>query len=65
MDFCSAAALQPFPATEQILSAFVAFLFKEGLAAGTVKLYLAAVHHAQIARGPWPRGPADYEYAQA
>ena len=37
--------------TEQILLAFVAFLFKEGLVAGTVKLYLAAVRHAQIALG--------------
>ena len=51
MDFCAAAALQPFPVTEQMLLAFVAFLFKEGLAAGTVKLYLAAARHAQIALG--------------
>ena len=51
MDFCAAAALQPFPVTEQMLLAFVAFLFKEGLAAGTAKLYLAATRHAQIALG--------------
>ena len=51
VDFCAAAALRPFPATERILLSFVAFLFKEGLSAGTVKLYLAAVRHAQITLG--------------
>ena len=30
---------------------FVAFLYKEGLAAGTVKSYLAAIQHAQIGAG--------------
>ena len=51
MDFCITAALQPFPVTEPTLSAFVAFLYKEGLSVSTVKLYLAAVRHAQIALG--------------
>ena len=36
---------------ETKLSYFVAFLFKEGLTAGTVKSYLAAVRHSQTSRG--------------
>ena len=49
MDFCAAAALAPFPASEPTLMAFVAFLYREGLSASSVKLYLAAIRHAQIA----------------
>ena len=41
----------PFPATEPVLAAFVAMLYTQGLASGTVKSYLAAVRHAQIAIG--------------
>ncbi len=41
----------PFLVTEQVLAAFVAFLFGQKLAAGSVKNYLAAVRHAQIALG--------------
>ncbi len=41
----------PFPVTEHVLAAFVAFLFGQKLAAGSVKNYLAAVWHAQIALG--------------
>ena len=63
MGFCAAAGLRPFPVTEQILLAFVAFLFKEGLVVGTVKLYLAAVRHAQIVLGF--QGPTDCEHTQA
>ena len=33
------------------MSYFVAYLFKKGLSAATVKSYLAAVRHSQIARG--------------
>ena len=50
-DFCRAANISPFPASEATLSSFVAFLYKEGLTAGTVKSYLAAVRHAQIGAG--------------
>ena len=50
-DFCTAAALVPFPALESTLIAFVAFLFKEGLSASSIKLYLAAIRHCQIALG--------------
>ena len=41
----------PFPASEAILSRFVALLYKEKLRAATVKNYLAAVRHSQIALG--------------
>ena len=49
--------------TEKILLTFVAFLIKEGLVAGTVKLNKAAIWHAQIALGF--RGPTDCEHALA
>ena len=49
--FCQRIGLGPFPATEQCLTLFAAHLFKEGLVAGTVKSYLSAVRHAQIAAG--------------
>jgi len=37
--------------SESVLMYFVAFLYKEGLSAGTVKSYLAAARHAQISLG--------------
>ena len=42
---------QPFPASERVLSGFVAHLHKAGLAPGTVKIYLTAVCHSQIVLG--------------
>ena len=50
-DFCKTANILPFPGSEATLYLFVAFLYKEGLAAGKVKSYLAAVRHAQIGAG--------------
>ena len=50
-EFCSNFRLTPYPVTETKLWYFVAYLFKGGLSAGTVKSYLAAVRHSQIARG--------------
>ena len=41
----------PFPVTENSLSQFVAWLHIRSLASSTVKNYLAAVRHAQIALG--------------
>ena len=41
----------PFPEREDTLARFVAHLYKGGLKAGTIKSYLAAVRHAQIALG--------------
>ena len=40
-----------FPVNEVIMLRFVAYLYKEGLKAGTIKSYLVAVHHMQIALG--------------
>jgi len=34
--------------TEAALAYFVAFLYKEGLAAGTVRSYLSTAHYTQI-----------------
>ena len=44
-------SLSPYLVTEPQLSYYVAYLYKEGLTEGTVKSYLAAIRHAQIARG--------------
>lgn len=41
----------PYPATGQRLSGFIAHLYEQGLCASTMKGYLAAVRHAQIALG--------------
>lgn len=47
--FCILYNLSPFPTSECGLCYFVAYLFQEGLAAITIKGYLSAVRHAQIA----------------
>ena len=42
---------QPFPVSKNVLTRFVAYLYTEGLKAGTIKSYLANIRHAQIALG--------------
>ena len=42
---------QPFPVSEDVLTRFVAHLYKEGLKAGTIKSHLASIRHAQIVLG--------------
>jgi len=42
---------KPVPVLEQVLVYFVAWLYRDGLSSGTIKSYLAAVHHSQIALG--------------
>ena len=49
--FCQVHKLTPFLAMEPVLTAFVATLHTQGLAVRTVKSYLAAVCHTQIAIG--------------
>ena len=49
--FCESIQESPYPVSEQRMSAFVAFLYQQGLSATTFKSYLAAVRHAQIALG--------------
>ena len=52
LKFCETYQVSPpFPVTESTLSAFMAHLHSGGLALGTVKGYLAAVHYFQIAQG--------------
>ena len=40
-----------YSVTEHQLSKFIAFIYQEGLSAGTMKTYLVAVRHAQISMG--------------
>ena len=48
--------LTPFPVTEQLLTYYAAFLAEEGLKEQSIKTYIAALHHVQIAMGlPDPR----------
>ena len=52
IQFCEQYGIsEPFPVNEQVLVYFVASLYRGGLSGGTVKSYLAAVRHAQIALG--------------
>ena len=49
--FCSDAAINPFPSSEQSLCLFVCKLFMDKLSPQTVKCYLSAVRFSQIALG--------------
>ena len=51
MAFSSSIEASPYPVSEHHLSKFLTFVYQEGLSAGTMKSYLAAVRHAQIAMG--------------
>ena len=52
VQFCRTFAVtHPFPVSERTLTYFVAYLYQEKLAASTVKSYMAAVRHTQIALG--------------
>ena len=42
---------QSSPVSEDVLTRFVAYLYMEGLKAGTIKSYLASIRLAQIALG--------------
>ena len=41
----------PFPVFEHTLMRFFLYVYRESVKAGTIKSYLAAVHHAQISNG--------------
>ena len=46
----------PFPVPQALMCYYVAYLANSGLAYQTIKTYLAAVRHAQIAKGlPEPK----------
>ncbi len=49
--FCSDYGVAPFPTSERNLSFFVGVLFRDGLSGSTIKGYLSAVRHSQIALG--------------
>lgn len=50
--FCNLYGIhKPFPVCEEVLLCFAAYLFKEGLKAGTIKNYLVAIRHTQLALG--------------
>ena len=48
---CSLCKVTPLPVTEAKLSAFVSMLARDGLSFSTIRCYLAAVRHHQIACG--------------
>lgn len=65
VSFCTRAHLNPFPVTKQILTYFVGWMYTSNLASSTVKNYLAAVRHSQIALGmgdPHMGGMPQLEY---
>ena len=51
--FCTAVGLAPLPATEHQLCRYASFLASENLVHSTIKGYLSAIRHLQIATG-WP-----------
>ena len=48
---CPYMSISPYHTSEVLLCQFVARPYVDGLAAGTVKSYLAAVRHAQLGLG--------------
>ncbi len=60
--FCRTRRVTPYPTSESRVCNFVAHLFEEGLAGGSLKVYLAAIRFTQIALGlgapsmsDWPK----------
>ena len=52
LSFCHQYGIaSPLPASESSLCYFVVALARQGLAPGTIKIYLAAVRHAQVVEG--------------
>ena len=49
--FCEKSHLNPLPLNENLLCRYTAYLAEDGLAPSTIKLYLSAVRHLQIAMG--------------
>ena len=59
--FCHQFSLPPYPLNETLLCSFASFLAEEGLKLQTIKCYLSALRHAQIANGfPDPRIGVDH-----
>ena len=51
LTFCEKSHLNPLPLNENLLCRYTAYLAEDGLAPSTIKLYLSAVRHLQIAMG--------------
>ncbi len=51
LNFCTLHKVTPIPTNEQLLCHYVAFLAKSGLAASSIKCYLAAMRNLQITEG--------------
>ena len=49
LEFCVKANLHPLPVSEDLLCRFVGYLEDDGLAPSSIKCYLSAVRHLQIA----------------
>ena len=47
--FCNQAGLAPLPVSENLLCRYVAYLAEQGLSPKTVKVYLSAIRHLQVA----------------
>ena len=61
VEFCHCFSLVPYPLNETLLCSFVTFLDQEGLKHQSIKCYLSALRHAQIANGfPDPRIGLDH-----
>ena len=51
-NFCDLYSVSyPYPVSENILVRFASYLYMDGVKAGTIKSYLAAVRHSQILLG--------------
>ena len=62
IQFCRESGISPLPLSERSTCLFVAYLAREGLSPQSIKAYLAAIRHWQIASGlgapprdQWPR----------
>ena len=51
INFCSKFGQSPLPVVEDVMSAFVATLAEEGICYASIRTYLSAVRHFQIASG--------------
>ena len=49
--FCDASSVSPLPLSESTLLMYVSYLAESGLKHSTIKVYLSALRHMQIASG--------------
>lgn len=51
LKFCTKSATAPLPISESQLCSYISFLANQGLKHRSIKSYLSAIHHLQIAEG--------------